>query len=86
MKTGSHLFDVAAFNNNDTLRFSNSSVILPDSNLYYQIRNGDRESVLLRLDIEKRQWVQLMALPYHLNNMVLRNGVLYIASEYGYWM
>ncbi len=86
VKTGSHLFDVSAFNNNDTLRFSNSSVILPDSNLYYQIRNGDRESVLLRLDIEKRQWVQLMALPYHLNNMVLRNGVLYIASEYGYWM
>ncbi len=86
VKTGSHLFDVAAFNNNDTLRFSNSSVILPDSNLYYQIRNGDKESVLLRLDIEKRQWVQLMALPYHLNNMVLRNGVLYIASEYGYWM
>ena len=66
VKTGSHLFDVAAFNNNDTLRFSNSSVILPDSNLYYQIRNGDKESVLLRLDIEKRQWVQLMALPYHL--------------------
>ena len=86
LKTGSHLFDVKAFDNNDTLRFSNSSVILPDSNLYYQIRNGDRESVLLRLDIEKRQWIQLMALPYHLNNMVLRNGVLYIASEYGYWM
>lgn len=86
MKTGQHQFDVQAFTDGDTLRFSNSSVILPDSNIYYQIRNGEREALLLRLDIEKRQWTQLMALPYHLNNMVLKDGVLYIASEYGYWM
>ena len=83
LKTGQHQFDVQAFTNGDTLRFSNSSVILPDSNIYYQIRNGEKEALLLRLDIEKRQWTQLMALPYHLNNMVLKDGVLYIASEYG---
>ena len=59
MKTGQHQFDVQAFTNGDTLRFSNSSVILPDSNIYYQIRNGEKEALLLRLDIEKRQWTHL---------------------------
>ena len=86
MEKGSFLYDIPAFTGADTLRYSESSVILPDSNIYYQIRNGEKESVLLRLDIEKRQWTQLMALPYHLNNMMLKDGVLYLASEYGYWM
>ena len=86
MKSGSFLYDISAFTGADTLRYDKSSVILPDNNLYYQIRNGAKESVLLCLDIEKRQWKQLLALPYHLNNMVMKDGVLYIASEYGYWM
>ena len=86
MEKGRFLYDIPAFTGDDTLRYSNSSVILPDSNIYYQIRNGDKESVLLQLDIEKRQWTQLMSLPYHLNNMVMKDGVLYIASEYGYWV
>ena len=86
MEKGSFLYDIPAFTGADTLRYSESSVILPDSNIYYQIRNGEKESVLLRLDIEKRQWTELMALPYHLNNMLMKDGVLYLASEYGYWM
>ena len=51
MEKGSFLYDIPAFTGADTLRYSESSVILPDSNIYYQIRNGEKESVLLRLDI-----------------------------------
>ena len=80
------LYDIPAFTDADTLRYSDSSVILPVDNFYYQIRNGSKESVLLRLDIEKRQWTQLLALPYHQNNMVTKGNEMYIASEYGYWM
>ena len=86
MEKDRFLCDIPAFTGPDTLRYDASSVILPDSNIYYQIRNGEKESVLLRLDIEKRQWTQLMTLPYHLNNMVKKDGALYIASEYGYWV
>lgn len=86
MEKNRFLCDIPALTSDDTLRYSNSSVILPDSNLYYQIRNGNKESVLMRLDIEKRQWTTLMRLPYHLNNMVMRDGMLYVASEYGYWV
>lgn len=86
MEKNRFLYDIPAFTGADTLRYSDSSVILPDSNLYYQIRNDSKESVLMRLDIEKRQWTTLMSLPYHLNNMVMKDGMLYIASEYGYWV
>jgi AraC-like DNA-binding protein len=86
MEKNRFLCDIPAFIGADTLRYSDSSVILPDSNQYYQIRNGAKEAVLLRLDIEKRQWTRLMSVPYHLNNMVMKDGVLYVASEYGYWM
>ena len=86
MENGRFLYDIPAFTGADTLRYAESSVVLPEKNLYYQIRNGQKESVLLCLDIEKREWKQLLALPYHLNNMVMYKDVLYIASEYGYWM
>ena len=86
MKSDRFLCDIPAFTDSDSLLYSNSSVFLSDKNIYYQIRNGEKGSVLLQLDIEKRQWTRLMVLPYHLNNMAMKDGVLYIASEYGYWV
>ena len=85
MKNGRHLYDVSAFNNSDSARFSKSSVLYPDSNCFYQIRNGDKEAVLLRFDVTKRVFERLMTMPYHLNNMVKHKGKLFVASEYGYW-
>lgn len=85
LETGRHQYDLAALEPAEASRYTNSSVIYPDSNLYYQIRNGDKEAVLLRFDIEKRQWEKLLETPYHLNNMVRHRHKLYIASEYGYW-
>lgn len=85
LKNGRHLYDARAFTDADSLRYTSSSVIYPDKNLFYQIRNGDKESILLRFDADKHTWERLMALPYHLNNMVKHEGKMYIASEYGYW-
>ena len=85
LKTGRHLYDAAAFNDADSLRYTNSSVIYPDKDFFYQIRNGEKESVLLRFDALKHTWERLLTMPYHLNNMVKYKGKLYIASEYGYW-
>ena len=85
IESGRHLYDSPAFGPEEQGRYDRSSVLLPDSNYYYQIRNGEKEAVLLRFDASTRQWKQMMALPYHLNNMVKERGKLYIASEYGYW-
>ena len=86
MKTGRHEYDAAAFNDGDTAHYSSSSVICPDDHFFYQIRNGEKDAVLLRFDITTREWKRLMETPYHLNNMVVQNGLIYVASEYGYWV
>ena len=85
LKTGRHEYDAAAFETAEENHYSESSVIYPDSNFYYQIRNGEKDAVLLRFDVNSRQWETLLKVPYHLNNMTKFHGRLYIASEYGYW-
>ena len=85
LNKGRRLYDVGAFTDADSLHYMKSSVIYPDKNFFYQIRNGDKNAVLLRFDAIKRTWERLMEVPYHLNNMVKHKDKLYIASEYGYW-
>mgnify|MGYP002855593433 CR=1 FL=1 len=65
--------------------YGRSSVILRHGDTYFQIRNGQKESVLMQVDMRSHQWTLVHRLPYHMNNMVIYNNVLYIASEYGYW-
>lgn len=86
VKTGSHLFDAPAFQGADTALYSSSTVLCPYEDGFYQIRNGEKRGILLRFDVRSRSWTVLMELPYHLNNMVLHDDRLYIASEYGYWV
>ena len=86
VSTGRPLFTSSALEGADTARYASSGVMLPHAGGFYQIRNGEQESVLLDFDIEKRQWKKMMELPYHLNNMVEHRGRLYLASEYGYWV
>ena len=85
IKTQRHLFDATALEPDEAARYMASSVIYPDSNIYYQIRNGDKSAVLLKFDVETRKWMKLLETPYHLNNMVRHRSRLFIASEYGYW-
>ena len=85
LETGRHEFDAAAFPAAEEMHYAQSSVVSPDHGVYYQIRNGEKDAVLLSFDIRTRQWTRMLSVPYHLNNMVLERGILWVASEYGYW-
>ena len=63
-----------------------SSVIQPDGDSFLQICNGETGAELRRLDIKTHQWTTLMETPYHLNNMAVYNGCIYVPCEYGYWV
>lgn len=84
LSTGKHLYDVSWPKKNENISFK-SSVTLRDGRFFYQIRNGERDAHLMRFDAAVREWKELMFTPYHLNNMALHEGVLFIASDYGYW-
>ncbi len=85
MTSGRHLYDAASLTGDEAKYFSQSSVTYRDGHYFYQIRNGEKDAVLMRFNAEKRQWKELMRTPYHLNNMALHDGILFVASEYGYW-
>lgn len=86
LKTASHEYDVPAQSADEAQRYSNSSVIYPYEDGYYQIRNGNNEAELRYYDPAKRQWRLVLAEPYSLNNMAIYNGDMYIASGKGYWI
>ncbi|MBQ7420351.1 MAG: helix-turn-helix domain-containing protein [Prevotella sp.] len=69
----------------ETAKYNKSSVLFPDKKGFYQIRNGDKEAVLIHIDATTGEYRLIMAQPYHLNNMVLLGDVLYIPCEFGYW-
>lgn len=63
-----------------------SSVILADGNSFLQIYNDETGGGLRQLDLSTYQWTTLMSTPYHMNNMAVYDGQIYVACEYGYWV
>ncbi len=85
MQTGEHAFDIET-PEAEAKKYVESSVIYPYEKGFYQIRNSTSEGELRYLDVEKREWTDVMRLPYRLNNMVAHNGKLYVAAQFGYWI
>ena len=84
ISTCKHLYD-SSVPEADRMRYAQSSVICRDGRFFYQIRNGEKEAILMCFDAGTHEWRELMRTPYHLNNMVMHDGILFVASEYGYW-
>ena len=83
--TGKRLYSKTTLSPDQVPRYDQSSVLLADDTGFYQIRNGMKESVLMHIIAATGEKRIIMELPYHLNNMAVRNGTLYIACEQGYW-
>ncbi len=66
-------------------KYKKSSVVLVNDHGFYQIRNGEREGILLDIDAVSGESKVLLEPSYHLNNLAIKDNVLYVASQYGYW-
>ena len=68
--------------------FAESSVLLPYSDGFFHIRNGQKGGILLYFDTANNTYTELLRPGYHLNNMVLdpSRQHLYIPAEHGYWI
>ncbi|MBQ9215449.1 MAG: helix-turn-helix domain-containing protein [Prevotella sp.] len=86
LATGKQIVEKAAYDQKDVERYNSSSVLYVDSTKCYQLRNGKKESILLCLDMEKWEWSTLVQKPYHLNNLEKKDDLLFIPSEYGFWV
>lgn len=70
----------------EAVKYNKTSVLLANEHGFYQIRNGQNDAVLLDIDAMTGESKVIMAPSYHLNNMTIHDGLLYIASYYGYWV
>lgn len=84
LETGKSQFQTTAYDSNKSELYSSSSVLYNDSNYIYQIRNGIQNAVLMRFDVNKREWLTIYEANYHLNNMDRRDSLLYVATSFGY--
>jgi len=85
LTSGKQLYQNMSYSAEDAAVYNASAVLLMHENGLYMIRNGEHGAILLHYDIQKRTWMVVMRLDYHLNNMVVYDGKLYIASEWGYF-
>lgn len=83
--TGKRLYSSTPYGAEEAAEYGETTVMRPVGNSFYQIRNGRKKAVLLQFDTDRKAWTILMHRPYHLNNIAEHKGLLYLASEYGYW-
>lgn len=83
--TGAVVYTKTSLDKVQAAKYQKSTVLYYDHDGFYQIRNGEKDAVLMRVDALSGESKILMETPYHLNNMDIHEGQLYIASQYGYW-
>lgn len=85
LKTEKVLHRGMAYSYEDSHIYNRSTVMLRYKDGYFQIRNGEKESILLHYDLKTREWKTLLRMDYHLNNIAEYGDLLYLPCEYGYW-
>ena len=85
-KTDRKVHECRAYGESEIRRFESSSVLHIDGPMLYQVRNGQKEAVLNSFDMARREWKEILRTPYHLNNIAQIDTLLYVSSEYGYWV
>ena len=85
MNTGKQLYRLQAYPDAQRERYYRTTLTARHNNTVLQIRDGEKEGILLSFDVEKREWRTLMTCPHKLNNLAVHQDMAYMASEYGYW-
>lgn len=84
LQTTKTQFRLPAYDDSKKDLYRHFSVMIKDGNNIYQIRNGEKASILLRFEMSKRQWTTLHECEFHMNNLIRKDSLLYISTQYGY--
>ena len=83
--TGKKVMETNAYGDADAEMYNQSSLLLMDRDKVYQLRNGHKEAILMSYDLNTNQWAEVLRTPYHLNNLAMRDSLIFVPCEYGYW-
>lgn len=82
--TGRTVHRSRAYDWDTAQRFNSTSAILRYEDGYYQVRNGEKEAVLLHFDVKQLKWTTVQVFPYHVNHLTLHDECIYLPSEQGF--
>lgn len=85
LQTGKTIHKSTSYPKDQVKRYNRSSVLYNQDQMFFQIRNGQKDAVLMSFEIGSWEWKTILRVPYHLNNFAKEDSLLYIPSEYGYW-
>ncbi|UKK49379.1 helix-turn-helix domain-containing protein [Prevotella sp. E9-3] len=83
-ESGKILYQKSPYDEDKAEKYSKSCFVMGDDSVFYVIRNGEKEAVLLSFNSKTQEWATIVEIPYHINNMDILNDELYLATEYGY--
>lgn len=83
-KTCRFLYQDDAFTLDAPNTYTNTSEICLVGHQYFQVRSDDHSSILLRYDVNSRQWKRLMTSPIHINAIYPKDDLLYLGTDFGY--
>lgn len=83
--TGKQRYQNHAYSGEAVSKYGGSSVLQVYNDGFFQLRNGEKNGVLMHYDAKHREWSTLLETDGWLNNMAIHDDVLYIASQQGYY-
>ena len=85
LSSGTPVYSEKAYDESLSAKYSGTSLVRMIGDMFYQIRNGNSNGILLRFDVNKWEWDTILETPYYLSNVVEQDSTIYIPSAYGYW-
>lgn len=82
--TGKRTHITRAYDSASAAKYAKSSYIVRYGDGVFQIRNGEKESILLYFDVQHLTWTTIVEESYLMNSLCVQDNKLYIPSEIGY--
>lgn len=85
LSTGDAVYTSKSYGKDAYKKYDHTSVVMRNGSTFYQIRNGEGGAILQAFNIGKWEWSTVMQVPYHLNNLEMKDSTIYVPCSYGYW-
>lgn len=85
-RTGKRVAENRSYTDMDSKRYDQASLVKVDGDNVFQLRNGINESILMKYNVTRNEWSELLRTPYHMNGVAVKDSALYIPCDYGYWV
>ena len=84
IETGDVQHRTQAYSEAIAAKYDHTSYIMRHGDGFFQVRSGEKESILLYFDARRLTWTTIAETPYLMNKLNINQNKLYITSEKGY--